>query len=59
MWVPMWIVCLGVACQELELIEPREFNTKEECEKFAVEGAKELQPFADKVGYKCLKLKDA
>ena len=55
MWIPMWVVCIGVACQELELIEPKEFKTKAECEKYALEGAKELQPYADRVGYKCVK----
>lgn len=59
MWMPMWIVCIGVTCQQLELIEPKEFKSKEDCEKYALEGAKELSPYADKVGYKCIQLKDA
>lgn len=59
MWIPMWIVCVGVTCQQLELVEFKSFQTKEECEVFARETAQELLPQADRVGYKCAPEKDA
>lgn len=51
----MWIVCLGISCQQLELTEVVYFKTKEECEKMALEGAQFLAKQYDRVGYKCVK----
>ena len=59
MWMPLWVVCIGVVCQYLELVEPKVFKTKQECEKYALESALELQQGADRVGYKCEPVKDA
>lgn len=58
MWIPLWIVCVGLTCQQLELAVPQKFTSKTECEKFALEAAKELQQSADRVGYKCNKVDD-
>lgn len=60
MWIAMWIFCTSV-CQPLEEVTPKRFETKEECEVYAQQGARELSamPEAVRVGYKCHKEKDA
>lgn len=55
MWLPMWIVCLGISCQGLELVIPELYKTKEECEKVAKDTAREFLREYDRVGYKCVK----
>lgn len=55
MWLPLWLVCLGVTCQEMELRKEMLFKTREECIKFAREAAIEFQKEYDKVGYRCVK----
>ena len=55
MWLPMWIVCLGMSCQGLELVIPELYKTKEECEKVAKDTAREFLREYDQVGYKCVK----
>jgi hypothetical protein len=55
MWLPLWLVCLGVTCQEMELRKEILFKTSEECIKFAREAATEFQKEYDRVGYKCVK----
>lgn len=51
----MWLVCIGISCQPLELMDEKSFKSKEECEKFAIDTAKELAKEYDRVGYKCSK----
>jgi len=55
MWLPLWLVCLGVTCQEMELRKEILFKTQEECIKFAREAAAEFTRDYDRVGYKCVK----
>ncbi len=55
MWMPLWLVCLGITCQEMELRQEILFKTHEECIKFAREAAAEFTRDYDRVGYKCVK----
>ena len=55
MWVPFWLVCIGVTCQQLELKDELLFKTHAECIKFAQDAAGEFAKDYDRVGYKCVK----
>jgi len=55
MWLPLWVVCIGFTCQEMELRNEMLFKTQEECIRFAREAAAEFAKEYDKVGYKCVK----
>jgi hypothetical protein len=55
MWLPLWLVCLGVTCQQMELKDEILFKTHKECIKFAHEAASEFYKEYDRVGYKCVK----
>lgn len=55
MWVPLWLVCIGVTCQQLELKDELLFKTHAECIKFAQDAAGEFAKEYDRVGYKCVK----
>ena len=55
MWIPMWIICMGTMCQQMELVDEMVFKSKEECEKFAIQTAQEFAKDYERVGYKCTK----